>query len=158
MKNVISIVFVACLVVAFACSVVAEDAETPVAVEITGQNVNVAKTLCGEEGQELDETYGGLNALVVKEAVDADGNAIDGMAGKMLHYLPVAAASKLIAGEENLGKTVTVKGKLYKNAAVIAVTEFTVEAAETDAGAEAGDDWDDWDELEVKTMSQQQVI
>jgi len=56
MKNGISIAFVACLVVAFACSVVAEDAKTPVAVEITGQNVNLAKTLCGEEGQELDET------------------------------------------------------------------------------------------------------
>jgi len=80
------------------------------------------------------------------------------MAGKKLPYLPGAAASQLISGEDNLGKSITVKGKLYKNAAVIAVTEFTVEAAETDAGAAAGDDWDDWDELEVKTMSQQQVI
>lgn len=154
MKNTILIVVVTLAIAAFTWTVsTAEDAAKPVAVQVTGQNVNLVKTLCGEQAPELDATFGGLNALVVKEAFDADGKAIEGMAGKMLHYLPVAAASKLMAGEENAGKLVTIKGLLYKDAMVIGVNEFTVQAAEA-----GGDNWDDWDELGVKTMSQQQVI
>lgn len=159
MKNVIPIVLLVFLLAIFTFSVSGEDAEKPVPVEINGQNVNLAKSLCQEIIQEMDETYGGLNALLVKEALDADGNAIAELAGKMLHYLPVASASKLIAGEENLNKTVTVKGNLYKNAAVIAVTEYTVQATEVDAaGADTGDSFDEWDEIEVKTISQKQII
>ncbi len=155
MKKVLLLTLMVCLVTAFTWTISnAEDAPKPLTVQITGKNVNLVKTLCGEEAQELDAALGGLNVLLVKEALDADGKAIEGMAGKMLHYLPVAAASKLMAGEENLGKTVTVKGVLYKDALVVSVKEFAVAADD----AAAGDDWDEWDELGVKTLSQQQVI
>ena len=155
MKKMLVITAITLVVAGFTWTIsTADDAAKPVSVQVTGMNVNLSKTLCGEEAPELDATYGGLNALIVKEALDADGKAIEGMVGKMLHYLPLATASKLMAGEENAGKGVTVKGLLYKDAMVIGVKEFTVEAA----AAAGGDDWDDWDELGVKTMSQQQVI
>lgn len=155
MKKTMTVMLV-CVLLGWAGSSMAEDAAKTVTVEVTGKNVNLVKTLCGEEAPETDAALGGLNVLLVKEARDAEGNAIEGMAGKMLHYLPVAAASKLIAGEENAGKMVTVKGALYKEALVISVSEFEVKAAE--AAADGGGDFDEWDELGVTTMSQQQVI
>ncbi len=133
----------------------AEDAENAVTVQITGANVNLLKTLCGETPPEADAALGAMNALKVKEAVDAEGKAIEGLAGKVLVYLPTASASELIAGEANVGKMVTVKGVLYKNAQVLSVKEFEVKAAEEGA---AGGEFDEWDELGVTTMSQQQVI
>ncbi|NLV45775.1 MAG: hypothetical protein GXY07_14900 [Candidatus Hydrogenedentes bacterium] len=159
MKRVtlVALISLVTLALAWSVSVAAQDdAAKGISVQVTGKNVNLVKAVCGDEAQELDPALGAMNALVVTEAVDAEGKAVEGLAGKMLHYLPVASASKLISGEENAGKGVTVKGVLYKDAMVVAVKEFEVKAAE-DAAA-GGDDWDDWDELEVKTMSQQQVI
>lgn len=159
MKKVTLVALIACVVLALGWSATLsaqEENAKGISVQITGKNVNLVKAVCGDEAQELDPALGAMNALKVKEATDGEGKAVEGLAGKMLHYLPVATASKLIAGEENAGKIVTVKGTLYKDTMVIAVTEFEVKAA--DKAAEGGDDWDDWDELGVKTMSQQQVI
>lgn len=150
---------VSCMVLALAWTgflSAQDEAAKTVTVQVTGKNVNLVKAVCGEEAQELDPALGGLNALLVMEALDAEGKPIEGLAGKMLHYLPVATASKLIAGEENAGKVVTAKGVLYKDTMVISVKEFEVKAPEGEAAG--GGEWDDWDELGVKTMSQQQVI
>ncbi len=123
-----------------------------VPVEVTGRNVNLVKTLCGDDAPAAD-----TNALKIKEVLGADGNAIEGYAGKLLHYLPADAAADLMKGDAHADKVVTVKGVLYANAQAIAVTDFEVEvAAESDG--DGWDDWDDWDELGVTTMSQQQVI
>lgn len=159
MKKVKLAAIISCVVLALAWAgslAAQDDAANTVTVQVTGKNVNLVKAVCGEEAQELDPAMGGMNALVAMEVLDEAGKPVEGLSGKMLHYLPVAAASKLIAGEENAGKTVTVKGVLYKNAMTIAVKEFEVKAAEGEAAG--GSEWDDWDELGVKTMSQQQVI
>ena len=157
MKKTTVIAVLVCMFTAMAwTNLGAEEAAKTVNVEVTGKNVNLIKALCGDAEQEKDAAFGGMNALMVKEVRDAEGNVVDGMAGKLLHYLPVASASALISGDDNAGKVVTVKGVLYKDALVIAVKEFEVQAA--DAAAADGDDWDDWDELGVTTMSQQQVI
>ncbi len=125
-----------------------------VTVTVTGQNVNLVSTLCGDDAPESD-----VNALKVTELLDADGNAIEGYDGKLLHYLPGDAAAGLMTGDTNADKVVTVTGVFYANAQAIAITEFEVEvAAEADGGEDGWDDWDDWDELGVTTMSQQQVI
>jgi len=159
MKKIKLAAMISCLVLALAWAgslAAQDDAAKGVSVQVTGKNVNLVKTVCGAEAPELDPALGGMNALVVMEVLDEAGKPVEGLAGKILHYLPVAAASKLITGEENAGKTVTIKGVLYKDAAAIAVKEFAVKAAEGEAAG--GGDFDDWDELGVKTMSQQQVI
>ena len=159
MKKIKLAAMISCMVLALAWagSLSAQDAAAKgVTVQVTGKNVNLVKAVCGDEAQELDPVMGGMNVLVVSEVLDEAGTAVDGMAGKMLYYLPVATASKLIAGDENVGKTVTIKGVLFKDAMAISVKEFEVKAAEGEAAG--GSEWDDWDELGVKTMSQQQVI
>ena len=159
MKKIKLAAMISCLVLALAWAgslAAQDDAAKGMTVQITGKNVNLVKAVCGAEAQELDPTLGGMNALVAMEVLDEAGKPVEGLAGKMLHYLPVAAASKLIIGEENAGKTVTIKGVLYQNSMAIAVKEFEVKAAEGEAAG--GGEWDNWDELGVKTMSQQQVI
>lgn len=145
------------LALAWSSSLAAQKASGEgISVQITGENKNLIKAVCGDEAQELDPALGAMNALVVTEAVDAEGKALEGLAGKMLHYLPVASASKLISGEENAGKGITVKGILYKDAMVIAVKEFEIQT-DGDA-ATTDDDWDDWEEMGVSSPSRQQVI
>ena len=159
MKRVtlVALISLVTLALAWSVSVAAQDdAAKGISVQVTGKNVNLVKAVCGDEAQELDPALGAMNALVVTEAVDAEGKAVEGLAGKMLHYLPVASASKLISGEENAGKGVTVKGILYKDAMVIAVKEFEIQT-DGDA-ATTDDDWDDWEEMGVSSPSRQQVI
>lgn len=158
MKRCMIMTLIAIAVIVFGGAAYAEEAADAVTVEVTGRNVNLVKALCGDAAPEPDATFGSMNVLKVEEVVDAEGNAIDGFAGKMLHYLPVAAASNLISGDDNVGKTVVVKGELYKNALVLGVTEFELVVAEETGDGDGWDDWDDWDELGVTTMSQQQVI
>lgn len=159
MKKVkpVAVIFCVALVLASTGFLSAQDevAKTT-AVQITGKNANLVKAVCGDEPQDIDPALGGLNVLIVTEAFDAEGKPLTDLAGKMLHYLPVAAASKLIAGEENAGKVVTVKGILYKESMVVAVAEFEAKAAEGEAAV--GSEWDDWGEAPVKSPSQQQVI
>ena len=133
----------------------AEEAQEPVPAEVIGENINLVKTLCADEMLETDPVFGGMNVLRVQEARDAEGHEIEGMAGKLLHYLPIAAASNLLSGPENLGRIVTVKGILYREALVIAVTGFQSAEEAADAGSE--DDWD-FEETPVTSPSQQQII
>lgn len=142
-------VFVVAMLV-FAGAFSAEAAEKGVSVTVTGECVNLLKAVGGENAPEADGTFGALNALQVKEITDADGNAVEGVAGKLLHFLPTASASSLLGGEA--GKTVTVKGLLFKDA-------LTIQVNEVGGGADAGGDFgDDWDEIGITTMSQQAII
>jgi 2-oxoglutarate dehydrogenase E2 component (dihydrolipoamide succinyltransferase) len=128
----------------------AAPAEAPVAVKVTGTNVNVLATY----GKGLDADPAGplakLNVLVVKEAVDAAGKPVDGMAGRTLYYVPVKAAADLAVGDANLGKTVVITGKVLVKGGAVIVEKFEAQAAKkVDAG---------WDTIGTKTMSQQAVI
>ncbi len=116
----------------------------PVVVTVTGTNY----CLLGEFAKEAeaDANYK-LNALLVTEALDADGKAIEGLAGKTLQYVPTKTAQALFVGDANKGATVTVKGKLFTAASALLVDSFEAAAA--------GDDWDD---LEIGSLSGQQVL
>lgn len=125
----------------------AEEAKkaAPVAVTVTGTNYCLVSELAKDA--EADANYK-LNALLITEALDAEGNAIEGLAGKTLHYVPTKAAQALLVGDANKGATVTVKGKLHKDANALSVDSF--EAAASDE--------DDWDDLEIGSLSGQQVL
>lgn len=112
----------------------AEEAADTLAVEVTGLNVNMIETFCGGDAPVADAVFSGLNVLIVENLKTADGQNVEEMSGKPLHYLPVAASSGLISGKEYAGKKVTVKGKLYREARVIKVVEFEIN--------EGGEDWD----------------
>ncbi len=126
-----------------------------VPVTVTGQNVNLVSTLYGEDAPESD-----VNALKVTEVLDADGNAIEGYDGTLLHYLPGDAAAGLMTGDANADKVVTITGVLYASAQAIAITDFEVEVAADTNGDDAPFDWDDddWPETPVTSPSGQQVI
>jgi hypothetical protein len=149
------IVFTACTVLALVLtagvSLAQDEAPKGVAATITGENICLLKTY--GEGAEAGEGVADLNALKVTSATDADGKAIEGLEGKVLSYVPTKAAQALLKGEENAGKTVTVKGTLFKDANVLNVASFEA----TTAAAEGDFDLN-FDELPVQTMSQQQVL
>lgn len=148
-KSLLALTLAALVAIAAGAPVLAADeAPASVAVTVTGTNYNLLGTLAKDQVAEADSALAGLNALKVTEAKDADGKAIEGLAGKTLHYLPSKSAKDLITGEANQGKTVTVKGKLFTDAGSLLVESFE--------GA-AGDD-DDWGDLPVGTMSQQQIL
>ena len=109
--------------------------DNAITVTVTGKNVNMAKTLCGEDAPVSDR-----NVLSVTEVKDADGNLIEGYAGKLLHYLPEETSMPLMKGDANLDQDIVVKGVLYKNAQTIQVKEF---------------EWN-WNELGITTPSQAQ--
>lgn len=125
-----------------------EEGPKGVKVTVTGTNYCLLSTLAADAMAEADANFALLNALKVTEALDADGNAVEGMAGKTLHYVPTKAAQELLVGEANQGATVTVTGTVYVDAASIVVESFT---------AAAGGD-DDWDELSIGSMSGQAVL
>jgi hypothetical protein len=91
-----------------------------------------------------------LNALVVKEAVDATGKPIEGLAGRTLYYVPVKAAADLAVGDTNVGKTIVITGKVLVKAGAVIVEKFEAQAAKKVDGG--------WDTIGTKTMSQQAVI
>jgi hypothetical protein len=126
----------------------AAEAPASVSVTLTGTNYNLLEALAADTAAEAPAEYAKINALKVTAAADAEGKAIEGMNGKTIHYLPSAAAAALMAGADHKGKTVTVKGKLFAEANAILVESF--EAA-------AGGD-DDWSELDLNTLSGQQVL
>ncbi|MCC6144411.1 MAG: hypothetical protein IT368_11455 [Candidatus Hydrogenedentes bacterium] len=143
----------ACTVLALALtagvSLAQNEAPKGVEATITGENISLLKVYGG--GAEGAEGLADLNALKVTSATGADGKAIAGLEGKVLSYVPTKAAQALLKGEENAGKTVTVKGTLYADANVLSVASFEAAAA--------ADDFDlNFDELPVQTMSQQQVL
>lgn len=128
----------------------APEAEKPLAVTVTGANYCLIAAYGGDAAKPAPNAQGFKNALKVATVAGADGKEIAGLAGKTLHYLPTEAAAPLSAGEENVGKTVTVKGQLYQDAGVIVVESFE---------AKAGDALEeDWEPLPTGTLSGQQVL
>jgi hypothetical protein len=83
-------------------------------------------------------------ALKVKEAKDADGNVIEGLAGKTLHYISGDAVKKLRTDSAMFGKQVELKGTVFMAECAIDVEEATLVA---DAGGEKDEfaDFDDFD-------------
>lgn len=124
-----------------------------VAVTVTGECVNLLKTVAGEDA-EADNTYGALNALKVSEITDADGNALEGV--KLLHILPTASAAAVLNADD--GTTVTVKGQLFKDCLTLQVDEVEDDATADAGGDDSFDGFDDWDEIGITTMSQQAII
>lgn len=128
----------------------AEDAaaEAPkgVAVTVTGSNYCLLCGLAADKAEDAPEATKHLNGLLVTEVLDADGTAIEGVAGKTLHYVPTKSAEALLVGEENADAVVTVKGTYFADANAIVVDSFE---------ASAGDEWDD---LPIGGLSGQQVL
>lgn len=123
------------------------EAEKPIVVTVSGENYCLIAAYGGEDAKLAENAAGAKNALKVDEATGADGAVLEGLAGKTLHYLPTEAAQALSGGEDNVGSTVTVTGKLYKEACVLVVESFELE-----------DDLDDWAPLPTGTLSGQQVL
>jgi len=132
--------------------VFAQDAKAPesVGVTITGTNFGLLSTLAKSEAASANGALAQMNALKVKEAKSADGNAIAELAGKTVFYLPTKAADSLLSGEAYRGKTVTIIGKLFKAENALLVEE--VQSEDGDAGG------DSWDSLPVGKKSQLQVL
>jgi hypothetical protein len=127
-----------------------EEAPKGVKVTITGVNISLLETY--GEGAEAGEGVADLNALKITSGTGSDGEAIEGLEGTVLAYVPTKAAQALITGKENAGKTVTVEGTLYEQAGVLQVSSFEATAA-------AADDFDlDFEEAPVLTLSGQPLL
>ncbi|HOV33181.1 MAG TPA: hypothetical protein PLX23_07455, partial [Candidatus Hydrogenedens sp.] len=124
-----------------------ENADQPVGVTITGQNVGLFETLAKGSTASANAAIAQLNVLKVTEAKDVDGKALDDLKGKVVYYLPTKEADSLITGNQMRGKTVTIIGKFFKQANAILV--------ETIEGDDSGDDFNN---LPVGSKSQLQVL
>lgn len=132
----------------------AEEAAAPTAkdVVVTGTNVSLMGAFGSEEDKaNASEDHGTHNVLHVTSVVDDEGNAVEGMEGVYLSYLPTKSADALLAGDAHAGAAVTVTGKVFAEARVLVVTSF--EAAEG-----GGDLFDEWDDLSPGSMSGQPVF
>lgn len=141
----------------------AEHEEDGVAITVTGVNYCLLCHLAEDEAADAEHNYAKLNALKVQSAVNADGEAMDALVGKTLHYLPTENVLPLLAEDAHRDQVVAVSGVLFENASTLAVESF--EATEDEAGDEEGGDggdddwgWDDWDDLPVGSMSGQQIL
>lgn len=126
-------------------------APTATDVVVTGTNVSLIEIFgAAEDKENASEEHGKHNVLQVTSAVDNEGNAVEGMEGVYLYYLPTQSADELLAGDAHVGATVTVTGKVFAEARVLVVTSF-----ESEGG---GDLFDDWDDLSPGSMSGQPVF
>lgn len=125
-----------------------EAAAAGIQVTLKGVNYNLLGELAADKAADAKPEYATINALKVTEATDAEGNAHEALKGKTIHYLPSKSAEALMAGADNAGKNVTVKGTLFVDANAILVESF-------EAGEGGGDEWD---ELDVNSLSGQQVL
>lgn len=125
-----------------------KESEQPVGVTITGENISLFETYAKGGTASANSALAQLNALKVTEAKDVDGKALDDLKGKVLIYLPTKEADSLLTGNQMRGKTVTIIGKLFKQANAILVE--TIEGG--------GNDSDDFDSLPVGSKSQLQVL
>jgi hypothetical protein len=127
----------------------AEPAAAPAGVKVTikGTNYNVASTLAKDATADAKPELAAVNALKVAEATGEDGKAIEALKGKTVHYIASKAGEALQTGADNAGKNVTVKGTLFVDANAVLVESF-----------EAAAGGDEWDELDVNSLSGQQVL
>ncbi len=122
--------------------------EQPIGVTITGENISLFETYAKGSSASANSAIAQLNVLKVTDAKDVDGKALDDLKGKILFYLPTKEADNLITGNQMKGKTVTIIGKLFKQANTILVETI-----------EGGDEnQDDFDILPVGKKSQLQVL
>ncbi len=122
---------------------VASAEDNKVAATVTGKNYCLHCSLvmadkpdaeCGPESCSY--------ALKVTEAKDADGKAIEALAGATLHYISGDAAQTLRSDSANFGKNVELKGTVFIAERAIDVAESTIVA---DAGGDEFSDFDDFD-------------
>jgi hypothetical protein len=85
-------------------------------------------------------------ALKVTEAKDAEGNAIDGLAGITLHYIGGDATKTLKTDAAHHGKQVEIKGTVFVAERAVDVSEATIVA---DAGG--SDEFSDFDDFDFST-------
>jgi hypothetical protein len=130
-------------------AIAADEAAAPAGVKVTlkGINYNVAQTLAKDATADAKPELAAINALKVSEATGEDGTAIDALKGKTVHYIANKAGEALIAGADNAGKGVTVKGTLFVDANAVLVESF-----------EAAAGGDEWEDLDVNSLSGQQVL
>lgn len=121
-------------------------ASESVGVIVTGVNYGLLDVLAKNKPAGDDEFLVQVNGLKVTGAKDVEGNEIEGLVGKTLHYLPIKYAGPIMAGEQSRGKEITIIGLLFKNENALLVEEF------------GADDADDWDDLPVGSMSGLQVL
>jgi len=122
-------------------------------LKVKGVNISLLETYGSEADKENPSPdHGKHNALKVAEATDAEGNAVEGMEGVVLYYLPNAAGDALLAGDAHKGASVTVQGRVLAEARLIAVDSF-----ESEGGGDAFG-FDDWDDLSPGSMSGQPVF
>lgn len=143
-----SILFSLVLGLAATVAMAADEAAAGVKVTIKGTNYNVASTLAKDATADAKPELAAVNALKVAEATGEDGKAIDALKGKTVHYIASKAGEALQTGADNAGKSVTVKGTLFVDANAVLVESF-------EAAAGGGDEWD---ELDVNSLSGQQVL
>jgi len=124
-----------------------KNAEQPVGVTITGENVGIFETFAKGATASANSAVAQINGLKVTEAKDVDGKAIDELKGKVLFYIPTKEADSLITGNQMRGKTVTIIGKWIKQANAILVETI-----------EGGNSEDDFDNLPIGSKSQLQVL
>ncbi len=122
-----------------------EAAPKPVEVTVDGVNYCLLCELSEEDVADANSTYATMNALKVAAAVDADGNLLEDLEGKTLHYLPTESAEALLVGEQLAGASVTIVADYYADASAIKVKSFEAE----DSG---------WDDLPVGQKSNLQVL
>ncbi len=126
-----------------------EKPKAPAAMEATVIGTNYC-VVCASGVAEADMAEGmdpHMFALKISSATDAEGNTIEGMAGKTLYYLPTKAAADLKKGGDMADAEVEVTGMVYPDMMVVKVAE-----------AAPYDSWDDWDDIGVGSMSGQPVI
>ena len=110
-------------------AIAADEAAAPAGVKVTLKGINY-----------------NVAQTLAKDAT-ADAAAIDTLKGKTVHYIANKAGEALITGADNAGKGVTVKGTLFVDANAVLVESF-----------EAAAGGDEWEDLDVNSLSGQQVL
>lgn len=148
MRKTILLALMLAVAVAGSVSVALAADETAPAGKITvkGINYNVAATLAKEATSDAKPELQAIHALKVTEATAADGTAIDALKGKTLHYISSKPAEPLQTGGPTSGKGVTVTGTYFADASAILVESYQA------------NEGDEWDELDVNSLSGQQVL
>lgn len=143
---VIAVLAALAVITAAAPAGLAQDAApAPVKLTLDGTNYCLLCELSEADAAEGNSAYAMLNALKVSDAVDSEGNFLDELEGKTLHYLPTKAAEPLLVGEQYRGVFLTIVAEYYKEAASIKVLGFKA----SDSG---------WDDIQVEGPSNQQEL
>jgi len=143
MKSILSISAVMVMLFALCVPVALAD-DNKVAATVTGQNYCLHCSLVMADKPEAECGPDTCSyALKVKVAKDADGKAIEALAGATLHYISGDAVKTLKTDAGHFGKQVEVKGTVFVAERAINVAEATIVA---DAGGD--DEFSDFDDFD----------